>query len=242
MRDVESLRERLYATLETAERRHALTGRPLVTLSYAQSLDGSIAGPAGERLRLSCPEALVLTHELRAAHDAILVGVGTVVADDPRLTVRLAPGGHPQPVVVDSHLRIPDDCYLLHAGPRRPWIAAVGATAARQAAVESYGATILQLPPGPGGIDLAALLDRLGALGVRRLMVEGGARVIRSCLAEGLVDQLVLTISPCLIGGVRPVTHASLGAGARPAGTTVADYAIVGRDVVVRADLCRVEA
>lgn len=241
MRDVESLRERLYAILETAERRHALTGRPLVTLSYAQSLDGSIAGPAGERLPLSCPEALVLTHELRAAHDAILVGVGTVVADDPRLTVRLAPGDHPQPVVVDSHLRIPDDCYLLQTGPRRPWIAAVAATAERQAAVEARGATILQLPPGPDGIDLAALLDRLGALGVRRLMVEGGARIIRSCLADGLVDQLVLTISPCLIGGMRPVTDGSPGAVARPAGTTAADYAIVGRDIVVRVDLCRVE-
>ena len=120
MPEADGLRRRLGAVLDGAAAHHARTGRPLVTLSYAQSLDGCIAAGPGQRLSLSGPEALMLTHELRAAHAAILVGIGTVLADDPRLTVRLVPGSHPQPVVVDSRLRIPDDCYLLRHGPRRP--------------------------------------------------------------------------------------------------------------------------
>src|SRR3989304_8693232 len=77
-------------------------GRPLVTLSYAQSLDGCIAARAGERLALSGPESMRLTHRLRAAQDAILVGIGTVPADNPRLTVHLVQGQDPQPIVLDS--------------------------------------------------------------------------------------------------------------------------------------------
>ena len=105
-----------------AQEHRCRLGRPLVTLSYAQSLDGCIAARAGERLALSGPESMQLTHQFRAAHNAILVGIGTVLADNPRLTVRLVQGQDPQPVVLDSHLRIPLEASLLH-NSRRPWIA-----------------------------------------------------------------------------------------------------------------------
>ncbi|MCK4899238.1 MAG: RibD family protein, partial [Anaerolineales bacterium] len=88
--------------------------RPLVTLSYAQSLDGSIAVRRGSPLSLSSPEAMTLTHRLRAAHETILVGIGTVLADNPRLTVRLVEGRNPQPIILDSHLRLFLDANLLH--------------------------------------------------------------------------------------------------------------------------------
>ena len=91
---------------------HGKTGLPFVTLSYAQSLDGSIAARRGEALGLSGPESLRLTHRLRSMHDAILVGIGTVLSDNPRLTVRLVNGQNPRPIVVDSRLRIPLNCRL----------------------------------------------------------------------------------------------------------------------------------
>jgi 3,4-dihydroxy 2-butanone 4-phosphate synthase/GTP cyclohydrolase II len=180
--------------------------RPLVTLSYAQSLDGSLAACRGQPLALSGPESLELTHRLRAAHDAILVGIGTVLADNPRLTVRLASGPQPQPVVLDSDLRTPPGAALL-GGPRPPWIAATEAAPPdRASGLERAGARLLRFPPGPDGrIPLPALLERLAELGVNSLMVEGGAEVITAFLANRLADQVVLTVAPLFVGGLRAV-------------------------------------
>ena len=97
-------------------------GRPFVTLAYAQSVDGSISIARGQRSALSGPESLRFTHALRAGHDGILVGVGTVVADDPELRVRLVDGRDPQPIIVDSHLRTPVGAKLLAQMGRQPWI------------------------------------------------------------------------------------------------------------------------
>ncbi|MEZ4684476.1 MAG: GTP cyclohydrolase II, partial [Caldilineaceae bacterium] len=112
--------------LITDVQRHANTyyqrcGLPFVTLSYAQSIDGSIAAADGRPLRISGDRAMQMTHMLRAAHDAILVGVGTVLADDPRLTVRLAPGNDPQPIILDSSLRTPLTARCLQ-NARAPWL------------------------------------------------------------------------------------------------------------------------
>jgi len=193
---------------ELASQRQGV-GRPYVTISYAQSLDGSITAQRGRPLALSGPQSLVLTHKLRAAHDAILVGIGTVLADNPRLTVRLVDGHNPQPVVIDSRLRFPPDANLLQAHPLHIWIATSHqADQARQAVLERAGARILRLPSRPDGlVDLAALLEGLAALGVQRLMVEGGARLITNLLRERLADLLVLTISPRFVGGLRAVDN-----------------------------------
>jgi GTP cyclohydrolase II len=182
-------------------------GRPLVMLSYAQSLDGSIAAHRGERLVLSGPESKALTHRLRAANDAILVGIGTVLADDPRLTARLAEGANPQPIVADSSLRFPPYAKLLDHPTHTPWIAASEhADPARANALKEAGAVVLRLPEGVDGrVDLSAMLDQLGERGIASLMVEGGAAIITSFLAGRLADQLVLTIAPRLIGGLRAV-------------------------------------
>lgn len=168
--------------------------RPLVTLSYAQTLDGSIAAQRGQPAAISGTQSLQLTHQLRAAHDAILVGIGTVLADDPQLTVRLASGRNPQPVVLDSRLRLPLTARLLQSPPQ-PWIfCGADAPQAAQAALEQRGARV-ERQAAPGRVDLGAMLARLAQLGVGSLMVEGGGEVITAFLEEGLVDRAMVTVS-----------------------------------------------
>lgn len=188
----------------------ARTGLPLVTLTYAQSLDGSIAARRDQRLELSGEESRTMTHRLRAAHAAILVGIGTVLADDPRLTARLADGPDPQPVIMDSHLRFPAGARLLQDPVLKPWIITTGeADARRKVELEQSGARVITAPAAPDSrLDLAAVVFILGQNGITSLMVEGGARVITSFLAARLADWLVITIAPVFVGGL-PAVEAS---------------------------------
>jgi len=185
--------------------------RPVVTVTYAQSLDGSLAAAPGRPLALSGPQSLAFTHQLRAAHAAILVGVNTVLADDPQLTVRLSgattAGPHPQPLVLDSRLRCPPEARLLRHPSHRLWLATTDAAPAeRQAALEAAGARIIRLPADERGrVALPALLDWLGAHGLGSLMVEGGAQTITAFLSQRLADRLIVTIAPRLIGGLRAI-------------------------------------
>jgi GTP cyclohydrolase II len=214
------------------------TGRPFVTLSYAQSLDGSIAARPGRPLALSGSQSLVLTHWLRAAHDAILVGIGTVLADNPRLNVRLIPGGkHPQPVVVDSRLRFPPYAHLLRTNGLAPWIATgEKADRHRQEALEAAGARVLRLPGGNGWVNLAVLLERLGDWGINSLMVEGGAQIITSFIAAKLIDQMVITIAPLLVGGLRVVDNLGQPLPANFPRLRRLTYQQMGEDLVLRGE------
>lgn len=184
------------------------TPRPFVTLSYAQSLDGSIAARRGQPTPLSGPEAMHMTHQLRASHAAILVGIGTVLADDPRLTVRLVEGNQPQPVVVDGRLRFPLTAQLLQH-PKPPLIITTPqADAARQTALEAAGAEVVRVAAAPDGrVSLSAALSILQARGLHSLMVEGGANIITSFLTAQLVDRVVITIVPRLLGGLPAITY-----------------------------------
>ena len=185
----------------------APNGRPFVTLSYAQSVDGSITRQRGEPLALSGQASMTLTHQLRAGHDAILVGIGTVLADDPRLTVRLVAGPDPQPIIVDSQLRLPLTARLLTEHPRQPIVATTtAADSHKEAALQDRGALVVRLPATANGrVSLPALLEWLYQSGMHRLMVEGGASIITSFLAEHLVDRLVITVAPLLVGGLNAV-------------------------------------
>ncbi|MGC8657616.1 MAG: RibD family protein [Desulfomonilaceae bacterium] len=183
-------------------------GRPFVTLSYAQSLDGCISARPGEPLALSGQRSLRLTHQLRAAHDAILVGIGTVFSDNPRLTVRLVNGSNPRPVVVDSFLRIPLDCNILTESCRDPIIiTSKSAEESRSKTLESMGASVIRVNSNDKGLlNLSELLSALADLSINSLMVEGGARIITSFLIDKLPDFVVLTIAPVMVGGLRAVS------------------------------------
>ncbi len=177
-------------------------GRPLVTLSYAQSLDGSIAVRRGNRTQISGPESARLTHQLRANHEAILIGIGTLLADDPQLTVRLVDGDNPIPVILDSKLRTPVNVTLVQTNS--PWIVTTDAADKMKAQeLTAIGAKMFYLPSDPRGmIQMPALMDVLNGEGIRGMMVEGGAEVLTSFLNAQLVDFLVVTISPVILGGL----------------------------------------
>jgi diaminohydroxyphosphoribosylaminopyrimidine deaminase / 5-amino-6-(5-phosphoribosylamino)uracil reductase len=177
--------------------------RPTVTVSYAQTLDGRLATASGGSRWISSPESLRFAHQLRAQHDAVAVGAGTACNDDPRLTVRLVPGEDPLRVVVDSSLRTPLSAAVLADGAARGTVLAVTerAPAGRCDEASSLGATVLRLPADAAGrVDLVALLSGLHSLGVRSLMVEGGAALITSFLCERLVDRLAVCIAPKILG------------------------------------------
>lgn len=186
-------------------------GRCFITLSYAQSLDGAITAKRGRHTAISGDESMVVTHQLRAAHQAILVGIGTVLADDPRLTVRLADGRHPlgvqpRPVVLDSQLRLPPTARLLQH-PHRPWVFTTGAASGEKAALlEAHGAKIIRVASdGNGRVLITAVIDHLYKNSIHNVMVEGGAEIISSFLQTRLVDQMVVTIAPILLGGLNAI-------------------------------------
>jgi diaminohydroxyphosphoribosylaminopyrimidine deaminase / 5-amino-6-(5-phosphoribosylamino)uracil reductase len=177
--------------------------RPVVTLSYAQTLDGRLATSTGSSQWISAPESLRFSHELRAKHDAIMVGVGTACKDDPRLTVRLAAGRNPLRVVVDSTLRTPLTAAVLTQGAAPGTALAVTdrAPATRRDEVRALGATVLCLPTNAGGrVDLVALLATLHQRGVGSVLVEGGAGMITALLQARLVDRLVVCLAPKILG------------------------------------------
>jgi GTP cyclohydrolase II len=178
--------------------------RPAVTLSWAQSADGAVGREDGPRVILSSLESMIVTHRLRSLHAAILVGIGTVLADDPLLTVRLVPGPSPQPVVLDSALRFPDSARLLARTDHAPWIFhALGAPSRRVHELAEKGARLFPLSPGVDGLPLDEVLRVLKDNGAASVMVEGGARVLRSFMARRLADQAAITVSPLTLEGLR---------------------------------------
>jgi riboflavin-specific deaminase-like protein len=197
------------ATLKKVEKKNGAIPRPAVTLAFAQSLDGCITASQGLPTAISSDKSLSMTHQLRAIHNAILVGINTVLVDDPRLTVRYANGENPIPVVLDSRLRTPPTAKLLYQGKRQVIIATLpDASKERELKLVEAGARVIRIPEAPGGgIQLSDLFCWLREQHVNSLMIEGGSKVISSVLTECLGDQLVLTIAPKFFGrnGVRAV-------------------------------------
>lgn len=183
------------------EEKHSASNLPFVTVKFAQSLDGRIATATGDSQWISSQSSLRFAHKLRREHDAIMVGIGTVLRDDPRLTVRLVNGPSPLRIIVDSRLRLPLAARVLAEGAARHTLVATTDMADREHAreLERLGAEVLLLPS-DAGVDLAQLLAELGRRRISSVLVEGGARIVTSLLNARLVNRLVVAIAPKIIG------------------------------------------
>lgn len=195
------------------------TGRPLVHAKIATSLDGRITGPTGRGERITGPEAWAVVHRLRAESDAVLVGVGTVLADDPLLTPRGPEGprrpGYPVRVVLDTRGRMPERARLCEsATPEQPVLVLMGAAAAASSRLPHEGLEVAACALGADGrIDLAAALDLLGRRSLLSVLVEPGTGLATNLFGHGLVDRVTWFHAPVLLGEQGKPALGSLGLG-----------------------------
>jgi GTP cyclohydrolase II len=212
--------------------------RPYVVLKYAQTVDGRIATRRGEAKWISSEAERRISHGLRAACDAVLVGVGTAIIDDPQLTVRMVPGPSPLRVVLDSTLRLPSTARVLDERAGTVVITTGPSSEERRAALRARSVGVHVVDAGPRGVDLASALETLRGLGVGSLLVEGGARVITSFFAEKLVDRLVVGIAPTIMGaGVEAVGDLGVARVTESIRLTNRSVHRAGGDLLVAADV-----
>jgi len=184
---------------------HVRTGRPFVTLKVAASLDGKIATRTGESRWITGESARRRVHQLRNEMDAVLVGIGTVLRDDPLLTTRLEIADQRDPirVVVDNLARLPLRAKAVNRASTAPTILAVSQMAPRTKleALEREGVQVIVVESSPRRVSLERLIEALGKRGILSVMIEGGAEINASALREGVVDKVLVFLAPILIGG-----------------------------------------
>ena len=216
----------------------AAATRPYVVVKYAQTLDGRIATSTGDARWISGEAERRASHALRAACDAVLVGLGTVLVDDPQLTVRMVPGASPIRIVLDSRLGIPDHARVLDDDAATVIVTTSRSSGDRRAELRERGVRVVVVPAGPDGVDLGAALETLLAGGVRSVLVEGWARVITSFLSSGLADRLGVGIAPRVLGtgtdAVRDLGITEVASSIRIERPAVH---IAGEDVLIAGDL-----
>ena len=178
-------------------------GVPFVTLKLAASLDGKIATSTGDARWISCEESRATVHLLRNRHDAVVVGAGTVIADNPQLTCRIAGGRDPWRVILDARLRIPVNAEFLRQRGKGKNIIVTSDTApaGKIYALENLGATVWRLPAREGAVRWRPLLRKLAKIGIASVLIEGGATTAAGALKEKMVDKMLLFYAPKLLGG-----------------------------------------
>ncbi len=229
--------------LNQAFRKRARTGRPLVTYKAAMTLDGRVASPTGDSRWISNAESRELVHRWRAECDAVAVGIGTALADDPLLTARLeGEARQPARVVFDSGAQLPLDSALVRSIDEAPLsvVCAPEAASARRDGLERAGAEVIVAPGRTPGARLVAALDELGRRGIQDLLVEGGPMLAGALFDAGEIDEVRLFVAPILVGAAdaRAVLEgegvARIADGVRPLAT---EHESVGEDLLVRARL-----
>ena len=176
-------------------------GRPFVTVKIAQSLDGRISDSKGRSRWISGPAARRWAHRLRSEQDALLVGVNTVLADNPRLTVRFRSGNrNPLKIVLDSSLRTPSKARLFSGGGRVLIATTRRASRQRENRLRGAGAEVIRLPGRAGRVHFPGVLKMLARRGISKLMIEGGSEVTASALKARAVDRIAWILAPKLFG------------------------------------------
>jgi diaminohydroxyphosphoribosylaminopyrimidine deaminase/5-amino-6-(5-phosphoribosylamino)uracil reductase len=215
-------------------------GRPHVTLKLAISADGMIGRREGERMMVTGKATFDAVQRMRTEFDALMVGIGTVLVDDPRLTVRL-PGleaRSPARVILDAEARIPPTSRLIHHVDETPLIVftALDAPTIRVEALVQEGVKVIPVPAAAGKLDLTAVLSQLAAAGHQRVLAEGGAEVASSLVQADLLDEVVLFRAPVVVGldGVRALGGMALSAIERSPRYRLIETALVGEDVMRR--------
>jgi len=198
----EGLLEERARKLNEAYFHHRLTGKPFVTYKVAASLDGRTAAQDGSSRWITGEKARLDAHRLRGDSDAICAGIGTILADDPFLTVRgVGTGKAPLRVVVDSKGRTPAVAHVLSADAPTAIVTSLEEADGTLAPLKQAGATVISAPGQDGKVSLPAMLSMLGELGIVSMLLEGGAGLAGAFLSEGLIDKFVFYLAPKLIGG-----------------------------------------
>ncbi len=186
-----------------SQTKYRKTGIPFVTLKYAQTLDGKIATPSGDSRWISGPSSLRFVHRMRSASDAVLVGVNTIIRDDPRLTVRFIKGKNPEKIILDSRLRTPLDCNVIKGKAAHSTIIATTSLSDQKKIkrIQSTGVQVWLIKKNRSNqVDLQSLLKELGQRNISSILVEGGSKIITSFLKKRLADYLVMITAPKILG------------------------------------------
>lgn len=216
-----------------------LTGQPYLSLKLATALDGKIADLRGQARWISGKKARLFVHDLRRRVDAILVGAGTILADNPALLPRPALGRQPWRIIVDATGRIPVQAGILNAPAGSRTIIATTARCPwpRRQAWEQRGAQVWVLPSRPGGVSLPALMNKTGQLGLLHVLCEGGSELAGALVREKMVDEFLFFIAPCLLGGHNALS--AIGGTGWPLATAprlrFTECRFIGKDILVRA-------
>ncbi len=218
--------------------KYVTTSLPYVILKSAATLDGCIATRTGDSKWITNPLSRQFVHELRHTVDAVMVGIGTVLQDNPQLTTRLETrkGSDPLRIVLDSHLSIPLDAQLLHLTSDSDTLIVMGrkAPSEKRKSLKRVGVRFLSLKDTQVGIDLTALMAKLGEMGVTSLLIEGGSRVNASALRAGIVDKVYMFYAPKICGGGIPVCG-GMGVNLMEESIQVTDISVhrFGEDVMI---------
>jgi diaminohydroxyphosphoribosylaminopyrimidine deaminase/5-amino-6-(5-phosphoribosylamino)uracil reductase len=184
--------------------RHVSTGLPLVTLKMAMTLDGQTATSSGDSRWISNEESRLHVHRMRDRSDAIMAGIGTVLADDPQLTTRLPDGGQdPIRIVVDSNLQLPVSAQVLTVDSPTGLVVITieSADIVRIKSLEKAGAEVVVVPAVDGQVDLKAMVAELGRRNIQSVLLEGGATLAAAALRQGIIDRVAIFVAPKLLGG-----------------------------------------
>ncbi len=215
---------------------------PFVTAKFASSLDGKISTATGESQWISCEEARAFTHHLRDVNDGIMVGIGTVLADNPSLTARLPDGKNPARIIVDSRARTPLDAKILTDGQAKTIIAvAETAPTEKVSALKNLGAEIIQT--GGEQVDLKVLMSELARREITSVLLEGGGTLNFSMLRAGLVDKVLAFVAPKILGGKSALTPVEGGGFEKISDAVQLENLSaekIGSDILIRGDVAQI--